>query len=334
MNGIRKYGRLFFMILMALLLVMTIIKKGFIKTSQTNIGVLSKDSLWLGKTPNMLPTDTSSHSALIRYGYELVAHTSKYLGPNGQVKSITNGMNCQNCHLQAGAKSWGLNYGSVAANYPKFRARSGTVESIYKRINDCLERSLNGHGLDSNSSEMQAFASYILWLGADIPKGTIAKGSGISNLVFLNRAANPNIGKKIYSTNCSKCHGNNGEGMRDSSDNGNYFLNPPLWGKNSYNQGAGMNQLSKLAGFIKNNMPNGINYQQPFLTNQEAWNLAAYINTQSRPDKDLSKDWPILATKPFDYPIGPYADSFPQSMHQLGPFEPIQTYWKNRSTSK
>ncbi|OYU55632.1 MAG: cytochrome C [Chitinophagaceae bacterium BSSC1] len=322
------------MIVLALLFVMTILKKGFIKTSQTNIGVLSKDSLWSGKTPDLLPNDTSSHSALIRYGYELIAHTSKYLGPNGQVKRITNGMNCQNCHLQAGAKAWGLNYGSVAANYPKFRARSGTFESIYKRINDCLERSLNGHGLDSNSSEMQAFASYILWLGADIPKGTIAKGSGINNLAFLNRAANPDIGKALYNTNCSKCHGNNGEGMRDSSENGNYFLNPPLWGKSSYNHGAGINQLSKLAGFIKNNMPNGINYQQPFLTNQEAWDLAAYINTQARPNKDLSKDWPSLATKPFDYPYGPYADSFPQSMHQLGPFAPIQTYWKNKTNSK
>jgi len=334
MNDIRKYGRLFFIIVIALLFVMMILDKAFLNRNQSKSGGIPKDSLWSGKTPDMLPNDTSSKSILIRYGYELVAHTSKYLGPNGQVKQITNGLNCQNCHLQAGTKTWGLNYGSVAANYPKFRARSGTVESIYKRINDCLERSLNGQVLDSNSSEMQAFANYILWLGADIPKGTIVKGSGITNLALLNRAANPEIGKALYHTNCSKCHGNNGEGMRDSSDNGNYFLNPALWGKNSYNQGAGMNQLSKLAGFIKNNMPNGINYQQPFLTNQEAWDLAAFINTQSRPTKDISKDWPDKASKPYDYPYGPYLDSFSEPQHQLGPFGPIKTYWNRKQQGK
>ena len=304
----------------------------FIKTPN-NIHVSNHDSLWMGKSANQLPQDTSLSSQQIRYGYELIAHTSTYLGPKGQVMQITNGMNCQNCHLQAGTKPWGLNYGSVAANYPKFRARSGTVESIVKRVNDCLERSLNGKTLDSNSAEMKAFVSYIHWVGSDVPKGTIASGSGIASLEFLNRSASPAIGKTLYATHCSKCHGMSGEGSLDSSGL-NFFINPPLWGKNSYNHGAGMNQLSKLAGFIKNNMPNGINYQQPFLTNQEAWDLAAYINTQARPNKDISRDWPNLATKPIDYPYGPYTDSFPQSMHQLGPFAPIQTYWKNRTNSK
>ena len=327
----------YFKIALAICLVIFVVKillDHWPKNNQQNTFIDSKqENVWVGKTADQLPQDSSLSSKQIRYGYELIAHTATYLGPNGKIKQITNGMNCQNCHLQAGTKPWGLNYSSVAANYPKYRARSGTVESIVKRVNDCLERSLNGKTLDSNSAEMQAFVSYIHWVGAAIPKGTIAHGSGIAILPFLNRSADPAKGKTLYVTHCSKCHGNNGEGRLDSSQL-NYFLNPPLWGKNSYNQGAGINQLSKLAGFIKNNMPNGTGYQQPYLTNQEAWDLAAFINTQDRPIKDLSKDWPNLATKPIDYPYGPYADSFPQSIHQLGPFAPIQAYWKNRTTSK
>jgi thiosulfate dehydrogenase len=84
----------------------------------------------------------------VNYGKDLIAHTSKYLGPNGSVLKISNGMNCQNCHLQAGTAVFGNNYGSVASLYPKFRARSGTIENIYKRVNDCFERSLNGKALD------------------------------------------------------------------------------------------------------------------------------------------------------------------------------------------
>ena len=292
-----------------------------------------QDSLWVGKSADQLPQDTGWKSRQIRYGYELVANTSKYLGPKGKIAYLTNGMNCQNCHLKAGTRPWGLNYGSVAANYPKYRSRSGTVESIGKRVNDCLERSLNGKALDSNSAEIKAFVSYIEWIGADVPKTSIAKGSGVEILPLLDRAASPAFGKTLYSTYCSKCHGMDGEGSLDSLGD-NYFVYPPLWGKDSYNHGAGINQLSKLAGFIKNNMPNGTVYQQPFLTNQEAWDLAAYINSKTRPDFDLSEDWPNLATKPFDYPYGPYADSFPQSMHQLGPFKPIKNYWQNHGTSK
>lgn len=64
----------------------------------------------------------------ILYGKELIAHTAKYLGPKGTVLQISNGMNCQNCHLDAGTKVYGNNYGSVYSMYPKFRARSGSIE--------------------------------------------------------------------------------------------------------------------------------------------------------------------------------------------------------------
>jgi thiosulfate dehydrogenase len=71
---------------------------------------------------------------LVVYGRELIAHTSDYLGPKG-MKAISNGMNCQNCHLNAGTQPWGNNYFAVQSTYPKFRARSGTKENQMKRVN-------------------------------------------------------------------------------------------------------------------------------------------------------------------------------------------------------
>jgi thiosulfate dehydrogenase len=278
-------------------------------------------SAWVGKSLYQIPQKTEKNGALIQYGFELIAHTSYYLGPKGIVQQSTNGMNCQNCHLEAGTKPWGLNYGSVFSTYPKFRDRSGSIETIYKRVNDCMERSLNGKALDTNSKEMKSIYAYIKWLGNDVPTGNKVKGSGIEILPYLNTAANPMKGKIVYTQSCQKCHGQNGAGVMDST--GKMYLYPPLWGKHSYNDAAGLYQLSKLAGFIKNNMPNGINYHTSTLTNQESWDLAAFINSQPRPSKDKSKDWPILATKPVDYPFGPYADAFSEAQHKYGPFDPI-----------
>ncbi len=284
-------------------------------------------SAWVGSSPYQIPVETEK-GKLIHYGYELIAHTAKYLGPKGIVQQSTNGMNCQNCHLEAGAKPWGLNYGSVYSTYPKFRERSGSIETIYKRVNDCMERSLNGKALDTNSKEMKAIYAYIQWLGDEVPKGKKVKGSGIEILPYLKNAASPEEGKIVYMQNCQRCHLSNGEGVMDSTVK--MYLYPPLWGKHSYNDAAGLFQLSKLAGFIKNNMPNGINYHAPSLSNQDAWNIAAYINAQPRPSKDKSKDWPLLATKPIDYPFGPYSDSFSEQQHKFGPFEPIVLAKKNK----
>ncbi len=272
------------------------------------------------------PADLNSISnnqlkAQILYGQDLIAHTAKYLGPKGSVSQTTNGMNCQNCHLAAGTKTWGNNYGAVFATYPKYRARSGQTEDIYKRINDCIERSLNGTALTLNSKEMQAMKAYIEFIGKEVIKGEKPKGSGIVELPFLDRPADPLKGKELFVVKCQRCHQPNGEGIL-AGDQIEY-LYPPLWGNHSYNQGAGLYRMSRMAGFIKNNMPQGVSFQNPELTDEEAWDLAAYINSQARPTKDFSADWPKIAEKPVDHPFGPYADKFSETQHKFGPFQPI-----------
>jgi thiosulfate dehydrogenase len=274
---------------------------------------------WIAPDTSQIPAGTNGDE--IRYGRDLIANTSAYLGPDGKVMAISNGMNCQNCHLDAGTKPFGNNYSAVASTYPKFRARSGTSETIEKRVNDCIERSLNGHALPEESREMKAMVAYIKWIGKEVPKGVSPKGVGLVDLAFMEEAANPAKGKILYDVKCIVCHGKRGEGIMNADSA--TWIYPPLWGKASYNEGAGLYRLSRFAGYIKANMPLGATFLEPQLTDEEAWHIAAYVNSMNRPSKDLSKDWPDIAKKPIDHPFGPYTDGFDERQHKYGPFKSI-----------
>jgi thiosulfate dehydrogenase len=304
----------------------------FINTPKKIIPALVSE----GWTAPSLFTDRSAQGeerALVIYGEDLIANTSKYLGPNGSVAHVTNGMNCQNCHLNAGRKTWGNNYGAVAANYPKFRDRSGSIETVYKRVTDCMERSLNGQALDSNSREIKAMIAYIKWVGYAVEKDSVPKGSGIKPPEYLDRAASPEKGLAVYSAKCQSCHGANGEGLM-AADAKSYTY-PPLWGENSYNNGAGLFRLSRFAGYVRDNMPlNQATHKNPALTDEESWDVAAFVNSRPRPSKDLSKDWPNISKKPIDHPFGPYTDGFTEAQHKFGPFKPIIEARKKQQESK
>lgn len=268
----------------------------------------------------------------IVYGKELILNTSKYFGPNGSISQHSNGMNCTNCHLDAGTRDFGNNYKAVFANYPKFRARSGKIESLEKRINDCFQRSLNGEALPKNSPELLAMMVYINSVGQNVPKNTTPKTSGITKLKLLTRAADPEKGSVVYSQQCIQCHGNNGQGVLSPNKTGDYFIYPPLWGKNSYNTSAGLNRIKNLSGFIYENMPyNLASHNKPILTQEEAWDVAAYIISKSRPEKFFKEDWPNLKTKPIDYAFGPFADSFTEKQHKYGPFQAMDDFRKKNN---
>lgn len=287
-----------------------------------------------GQTHNLkesalyLPPDTSqiqqsAQAELIRYGRELIVNTRKYLGPNGIVAQVSNQLNCQNCHLEAGAKAapYSANFLGVAPNYPLYRDRSGMKETIQFRVNDCMLRSMNGKRLDTAGREMKALVAYLLWLGKDIPPKTKPVNSKIEQLSYMDRAADTIKGKRIYAMKCQLCHGVNGSGGY-SVDAALYY--PPLWGDGSYNTGAGMYRLSRLAGFVKNNMPFGVSHGQSQLSNEECWDVAAFINSMPRPYKNFPNDWPDQSKKAIDHPFGPYTDGFPEQQHKYGPFGPIE----------
>lgn len=282
--------------------------------------------VWVAPDSNLISKEADAD--LILYGKSLLAHTSEYFGPKGSIAHSTNGMNCQNCHMISGTKPFANNYSAVYSTYPKFRARSGTTESIVKRINDCFERSLNGKKLDSTSREMSAMIAYIKWLGKDVPKGVTPNGTGVIQLKYLDRPADPELGKVTFEQKCITCHGIDGQGK--FSPDGKSYTYPPLWGPHSYNVSAGLYRISSLAGFIKGNMPYGSTYLEPQLTDEQAWDIAAYISSQDRPEKKFQEDWPDISKKPVDYPFGPYADAFNEQQHKYGPFEPIQAFYKKK----
>jgi thiosulfate dehydrogenase len=158
----------------------------------------------------------------------------------------------------------------VPATFPQYNARAGHVISLKDRIQECFVRSENGKPLDYDGPEMKALVDYITWLSQPEPGHKPFKGKGLIKLPELT----PDIdnGKQIYYTQCAGCHGNEGEGRAP--------LFPAVWGPNSFNDGAGMNNVVKMAAFVQHNMPAN---RMGILTPQEAYDVSGFLHTQSRP---------------------------------------------------
>lgn len=287
------------------------------------IVLLSCGTAWSQKKQTRVKKTQSN----LPYGKDLIARTAYYFGPKGKVGHLANGMNCQNCHNDAGTKFYGLNLLSTAANYPQYMPRTGDVMSIAGRINGCMQRSMNGKALDTTSREIKAMVAYIKSLGKGVAKGERPAGSSVLKLAYMNKPADPTKGKVVFIQKCQVCHGAEGQGLKTA--NSALYTYPPLWGKDSYNDGAGLYRITTFAAFVKNNMPFGTTYKTPQLTDEEAWNVAAFVNSQPRPHFDQSNDWKDISKKPIDFPFGPYPDKFSQRQHKFGPYQPIADVHKS-----
>ncbi len=294
--------------------------------NDTEALLVKKAILWEAPDTASIPHDMEGN--LIRYGRDLITRTGAYFGPKGKINHHANGMDCQNCHLKAGTQLWANSYSAVHANYPKLRARSGTVENLERRINDCMERSMNGSPLDKDSKEMEAMVAYINWVGKDVPKDSTPIGASVVSVPYLDRAADKEKGEIAFHQHCISCH----HDVEKPSVNvdGITYLFPPLWGPYSYTTAAGMYRLSRFAGYIKSNMPlERTNHEHPKLTDEEAWDIAAYVNSMPRPVKTFIHDWPDISKKPVDHPFGPYADTFSEMQHKYGPYKEMLKIRKN-----
>jgi thiosulfate dehydrogenase len=102
------------------------------------------------------------------------------------------------------------------------------------------------------------------------------------------------------------------------------YITPAVWGAGSYNNGAGANRLLTLAPFLQSNMPLGTEWNHTVLSMEDAYDVAAYVNSMPRPQMaNLEKDYPDLSKKPVDCPYPPYPDKFSQEQHKYGPFQSI-----------
>lgn len=290
---------------------------------------------WQRPDIDALPDDDWGRA--VRYGRDLVSKTSSLIGPevaNPAHRFAGNNLNCQNCHLEAGTKEFGLPFQGVFADYPNYRARSGTVATIEERIQGCMLRSMNGKALPAGGPEMTALVAYLKFLSTGRAVGAPTPGRSAGSMAELPRAADPRRGASVYAATCSACHGQNGQGQRVGKvGDAQGYVFPPLWGRDSFNDGAGMGRLIVAANFIHGNMPQGVDWQHPALSIDDAWDVASFINAQPRPhEAHLELDYPKRMQKPVDAPYGPYVEGFGEQQHKLGPFAPIREAIKKLQT--
>jgi thiosulfate dehydrogenase len=284
------------------------------------------DAVWSLPEIGALPRD--AHGLQVRMGRDLVTATYAYIGPNvtDEAKRYAgNNLACSNCHLQAGTKKFGLPLFGLYDDFPQYSARSGGEISIEDRIKSCMTRSMNGRPLPADAPEMQAIVAYIKFLSSGVTPGEQLPGLGTGHMSELHRAADPQRGRPLYIKVCAICHEPDGSGVAYSlanSDQG--YVDPPLWGSGSFNDGAGMARIITFANFIYFNMPHGTDYRDTRLSVEEAWDIAAFVLSQQRPTRaGFAHDFPDLLLKPVDTPYGPYADHFSERQHKFGPFAPI-----------
>ncbi|MEC8831209.1 MAG: c-type cytochrome [Bacteroidota bacterium] len=265
----------------------------------------------------------------VKLGFEIFRNTPLHIGPKQSDSSkiyAGNNLACASCHINGGTKPYAAPLIGVVKRFPQYRGRENKIGTIEERINGCMERSMNGRVLPESSPEMKALIAYMDWLGRAAPSNGKIEGQGFLTVELPDRAVDLVHGEQVFTKHCVVCHGADGSGQLLSQTD--LYLYPPLWGNDSYNNGAGMTRVITAAQFIKGNMPYGTTYNNPILTDEEAYDVAGYINQKARPVKSNREvDFPDLVKKPVSTPYGPYVDPFSPEQHQLGPFQPIMDYY-------
>src|SRR5688572_8740013 len=226
------------------------------------------------RVPSESEIEDSVTLASIRRGRALIQHTRDSLPRN-----VRASLACASCHAGNGTVANAMPLVGAYSRFPQFRARSGHVDLLEDRINDCFERSMNGKALDRNGPDMRDMVTYIAFLSRGYPPGRKMEGESVPGLEPLS--GDTARGKEVFATRCVACHGADGNGSA---------VAPPLWGPRSYNIGAGMARVRTAAAYIRQVMPRD---RPGSLTPQQAFDLATYINTRPRPDfRAKERDWP------------------------------------------
>jgi thiosulfate dehydrogenase len=213
--------------------------------------------------------------ASIRRGLALILHTTDSLS-----SYTSGGAQCASCHLDAGRRRDAASLIGVTARYPKYMDRTGGIIPIEDRINHCITRSLAGSRLPRDGRAMKDMVAYLTFLSTGVPNGAHVKGEGMPKMPQLS--GDSARGAQLFATTCALCHGAAGQGHPPAL--------PALWGARSYSIGASMAREERAAAFIRHFMPQN---NRGSLTDQQAYDLAAYINSQPRPDSPRKeRDWP------------------------------------------
>jgi thiosulfate dehydrogenase len=247
-------------------------------TNRTTWAALEPRAPFKPPTAEQMPTGPVGDS--IRRGENILSHTKTALPDY-----VGNRLNCTSCHLDGGRTANAGPFVGIWGVFPEYRSRNAKVNELRDRVNDCFERSLNGKRLPTDSPALADILTYMWWVSRGVPTGVSVEGRGFKRVPA--HTADAARGKQLYAQKCALCHGPNGEGTYGEHQE---MLFPPVWGKDSFNIGAGLARLDTAAAFLKWNMPRN---QGGTLTDQEAYDLAQYVTHQPRPDfAGKTHDWP------------------------------------------
>jgi thiosulfate dehydrogenase len=225
----------------------------------------------------------------IKWGYRIFVDTPR------EAARFTGGkVACANCHLNAGQRERALPVVGVAGMFPEYNNRAARLISLADRVVDCFLRSENATGRGDDlpspaSKEVLAVNAYLAWLARGYPVGSNPSWRG-RNAIPADKlmpidAIDIRAGEGIYAERCVSCHGLDGQGVQIGDKKAG-----PLWGPDSWNDGAGAARVYTLAGIIRYTMP----YLNPgSLTDEEAQQVAAFINSKPRPEYPFkNRDYP------------------------------------------
>jgi thiosulfate dehydrogenase len=226
------------------------------------------------QAPIVDSTPDDPYEASVYRGLALVSHT-----PDSLPNYVGSKLSCTSCHLDEGRRPNAAPMTGSYVRYPKYIERTGAVVPIEDRINYCMTRSLAGSKLPADSRDMQDMVAYLAYISKGVPSGEHVRGEGMPKMPPL--LGDSSRGSALFTDNCARCHGNDGAGMGPI---------PALWGAKSYSIGASMARQERAASFIRHNMP----FDHPgTLTDQQAFDVAAYIDAMPRPDlPGKERDWP------------------------------------------
>jgi thiosulfate dehydrogenase len=228
---------------------------------------------WAPPSDSAIPNDSLGNA--IRRGLALLVDTRDSLP-----QYATSNLNCTSCHLNGGRVANAAPLYGVHARYPRYIDRTGAVIPIADRVNYCFTRSLAGNRLPTDSREMQDILAYFAFISKGVPVGATLPGEGMAKMAPLS--ADPSRGEEVFKTICIACHGPDGQGVARA---------PALWGPKSYSVGASMARVERAASFVRHNMPFGA---PGTISEQQAWDVAAFINGKPRPDMPgKDEDWPF-----------------------------------------